>query len=82
MTEAEILQELTGIFREVFDDPALVIAPGTAARHIKDWDSARMVMLVLAVEQKFGIRMRGREIDALRCVGDFVDLIQRHIHAA
>jgi acyl carrier protein len=34
-----------------------------------------MVYLILAVEDRFEIRMRGREIDALRCVGDWVRLI-------
>jgi acyl carrier protein len=35
-----------------------------------------MVLLVLAVEERFEIRMRSREIDALRCVGDWAKLIE------
>jgi len=45
------------------------------ARDIPSWDSAKMVMLILAVEESFDVRFRSREIDALRSVGDWVRLI-------
>lgn len=75
MTEAEIYRELTGIFRDLFSDPAIVLTAETSARDIEDWDSARMVSIILAVEGAFGFEMRSREIDDLRCIGDFVALI-------
>jgi acyl carrier protein len=78
MTDAEILSLLTEIFRKAFGDASLVLAPATTARDIAGWDSAMMVMLVLAVEERFGIRMRSREIDALKSIGDFVTLIAAH----
>jgi acyl carrier protein len=81
MTPAEILSELTGIFRDCFDDPAIAIEATTTARDIPAWDSAKMVMLILAVEERFNVRMRSRDIDALRCVGDWVRLIETHLAA-
>jgi acyl carrier protein len=78
MTESEILQELTGIFRECFDDQTILLAPAISARDIPAWDSAKMVMLIVAVEERFAIRMRSREIDSLRCVGDWVALIRSY----
>jgi acyl carrier protein len=78
MTAPDILSELTAIFRDCFDDEAIVLVPTTSARDIPGWDSANMVLLILAVEERFEIRMRSREIDALRCVGDWVKLIEAH----
>jgi acyl carrier protein len=74
---ASILASLTDIFRAHFGDDHLVLEPSTSARDIAGWDSAQMVLLVIAVEERFGIHMRSREIDALNCVGDWIDLIER-----
>jgi acyl carrier protein len=76
MDVPETLRELTAIFRNCFDDETIVLSPATSARDIPAWDSAKMVMLILAVEERFGITMRSKEIDALRCVGDWVNLIE------
>jgi acyl carrier protein len=76
MSEAEIYRRLTLIFRDVFDNPTIVLRPQTSARDIKGWDSARMVAIILAVEDMFQFEMRSREVDRLRCVGDFVALIR------
>jgi acyl carrier protein len=78
MTASSILGELTALFRDCFDDENIVLAPSTSADDIPDWDSAKMVQLILAVEDRFAIRMRSREIDALRCVDDWVKLIEAH----
>jgi acyl carrier protein len=76
MTASDILSGLTAIFRDCFDDETIVLLPSTSARDIPGWDSAKMVLLILAVEERFEIRMRSREIDSLRCVGDWVKLIE------
>jgi acyl carrier protein len=80
VTAEDILAVLTDIFRDCFGDPTLVLKARTSARDIVDWDSGKMVHLVITVEDRFGITMRSREIDALRNVGDWVKLLQaRHV---
>ena len=76
MSKAEIYQKLTEMFREFFDDPAIVLRPETSARDIDGWDSAKMVTIIIGVEEAFGFEARSHEIDRLQCVGDFVALIQ------
>ncbi|WP_020176578.1 acyl carrier protein [Methyloferula stellata] len=76
MTQPDLLAALTEIFRENFDDEKLVLTMKTTAGDIAGWDSAKMVMLVLAVEERFDVRFRSREIDALRSIGDWVALIE------
>jgi acyl carrier protein len=72
---ATTLDRLVPVFRNVFDDDSLVIGPSTSAADIPDWDSQSHIILILQVEQEFGIRFRTSELDVLRNVGDFVKLI-------
>jgi acyl carrier protein len=82
MTRDEISGALTAIFRETFADPAMLLRPELTAADVPGWDSLKMVMIFMAVEERFGIRLRTREMDALACVGDFLDLIERKTGAA
>jgi acyl carrier protein len=71
-TESEVLSELSGIFREVFDDDALVITSSTTAEDIPLWDSLHHINLIMAVEGHFGIKFRTGEIEKMTNVGDLV----------
>lgn len=82
MTETEILAALTEILREAFGDDTLTVTPETTAKDVPGWDSIRMVSILIAVEDRFGIKTRSREIDRLRSVGDFVALIRAKQEAA
>ena len=70
----DILQELTPIFREVFDDDGIVLTRETTANDIDAWDSLSHMNMVMAVEVRFGIRFALGELPALRNVGDLADL--------
>jgi len=80
-TRNELLAGLTRIFRENFDDETLVLTPATTVHDIKGWDSAKMVFLILAVEESFDVRFRSKEINALRSIGDWLSLIEEHRRA-
>jgi acyl carrier protein len=75
MTETEVYDKLTLIFREFFDDPALVLRPEMSPRDIDGWDSAKTVTILLEIEESFGFEMSSDEIDGLRCVADFATVI-------
>lgn len=77
MTSDEIDTRLTDIFREVFDDPAMTLRPDMTARDVAGWDSGRMVEILMATEEAFGITFTTREVDALARVGDLADTIAR-----
>ena len=72
MIEAEVYQ----IIRDVLMNDDLVLTPATSAGDVEGWDSVAQVSIILAVEGHFGVRMKSREIDRLRNVGDFVRLIE------
>jgi acyl carrier protein len=75
MTRDAIYTDLTAVMRDVFDDEDISISSGTTAQDIPGWDSQAHVMLIVAVEQRFGIRFRTAEFETLHNVSDFVDLI-------
>jgi acyl carrier protein len=77
VTRSDLLAALTQIFRENFDNESLALTLATTRRDVSGWDSAKTVLLVLAVEERFDIRLRSKEIDALRSIGDWLDLIEK-----
>ena len=76
MTEAEIYAGLAEVFHEAFGDDSLVLTPQTSASDVKGWDSVKMVSIILGVEQHFDIRLRSREVDRLKNVGDLAALVK------
>jgi acyl carrier protein len=77
MTETTtVLSELTELFRDLFDEETLVLTSETTADHVDGWDSQMHVMLIVAAEQRFGIKFRTAELESLRNVGQFVQLIE------
>lgn len=80
MTDQEIYAGLTEIFQDAFSDSQIALKPETTARDVPGWDSVKMVSLIIATEERFGIKMRSREIDKLESVGDFVSLIRSKLN--
>jgi acyl carrier protein len=76
MSDDAIYSELTGIFHEVFDDDLLVLNPKMTAADVKGWDSFKQVEILMAVQERFGLKLRSREIDGLTCVGDLAEIIK------
>ena len=68
-----ILQILTSIFREIFDDDELNINRETTALDIEEWDSLNQIKIILACEKALNVRLKPREITAMENIGDMID---------
>lgn len=79
MTESEIYNSLGTLFSEIFLRDDIALTKATSARDIDGWDSFKQIEIVMAVEERFGIKLQTREIDGLRNVGDLVSLIDRKV---
>lgn len=79
LTEEEILNNLQGIFRTVFDDDTLIVNSQTNSEDIEDWDSLEQINLLVAIEKFFNIKFDISEISNLLVVGDMVNLIKRKV---
>ena len=74
-TGPDVLRRLTDVFRDVLDQPGLVLTRETTADQFEGWDSLTNVRLMVAAEMEFGTRFDTAGINSLRNVGDLVDLI-------
>jgi acyl carrier protein len=73
------LEQLTPIFREVFDDDGIVLNRKTTADDIDAWDSLSHMNLIVAVELKFRVKFALGELQSLKNVGDLVDLVDKKL---
>ncbi len=73
--QARILEEVATLLRDIFAREDLAVTPATTAADVPGWDSIKQIEIVVAAEEKYGIRMKAREVDGLRSVGDLVALI-------
>ncbi len=71
-----IFEQLTEVFRDVFDDDELVIDASTTAQDVEGWNSLAHIRLVVSIEKAFKLRFSAAEIGNLKNVGDMVELIR------
>jgi acyl carrier protein len=76
MIDNEVLSTVREIFRDIFDEPSLMINESTNSDSISDWDSINHINLVTSIEKEFGIRFSLGELEALKNVGDILTLIE------
>ena len=72
----EVVRRLAEVFQETFDDPGLEIRDSMTAADVDEWDSLQHIVLVLAVEREFRIRLNPAEVGKLENVGRMIDLLQ------
>ena len=75
----EVYDKLTGIFREVFDDPDINLTPETTANDIEEWDSLTHINLILMVELRFDIEFSQKEVMRFRNVGQMAECIKEKL---
>lgn len=71
----KILDAITPIFRDVFDEPSLILTESTSANDVKNWDSLNHITLIVELEDLSGMSLSTDELVNLKNVGDFVQLL-------
>ena len=77
MENNEIVSRLTPIFRDVFDDDALVVTEGMSAVDVPTWDSLSNINMIIAVEKAFAVKFSIKDVRNLKNVGELLELIKR-----
>jgi len=62
MNTAQIYNQLTDIFHEVFEDQTVVPTPEMTASDVKEWDSFNHINLMIAIETRFKIKFKTAEL--------------------
>ena len=74
-----VMEQLVPVFRMVFDDDDIQIAPEMNANDIEGWDSLSHINLIVAIETTFNIRFAPKELLTLRNIGDLSSCVERKI---
>lgn len=77
LDEQEILNSLSEIFNDVFFLDEIVLEITLSQKDIPGWDSFNHINLVMAVEEKFGIKINIQKMQELKSVEDFLNEIRR-----
>ena len=70
-----IIEKLTEVFRDVFDDESIVINENTTSSDIEEWDSIEHINLIGAVENEFSLTFKMKEVSGMKNVGEMIDII-------
>jgi len=79
MDSDTLLAQLQVIFRDVLDQPDLVLTRESNARTVEDWDSLAHINLVTAIQKTYKIKFALGELQNLKNVGDMIDLIEQKL---
>lgn len=72
----DLLDRLNQIFCEVFDDDDIRISMEMTADDVEGWDSLSHINLIVAIETKFDIRFKQKEVSSFKNIGDLYRCIQ------
>lgn len=75
-TADDLLSDLREIMIDVFDVDDIEVTRATSAEDVEEWDSLSHVRFIVAIERKYGFKFKNSEIEALKTVGDLVDIIK------
>jgi len=73
------LSELQEIFRDVLDQPDLILTRESNGNNVEDWDSLAHINLISSIENKYKVKFALGELQKLKNVGDMIDLIDKKL---
>ena len=78
MTREQIIEKLSPMVREVFDNPALVIDESMTPDTVDGWTSLAFMQLLAQVEETFGVKFKIFELVGIHTLGDLMAAIEKH----
>ena len=79
MIRNEIVEKITEIFRNVFDDKSIVLADSATADDIEDWDSLSHITLISEIEAAFDCKFSMKDLLGMKNVGEMIDRIEKSL---
>ena len=78
MTREQIIEKLSPMVREVFDNPTLVIDESMSPDNVDGWTSLAFMQLLAKVEETFGVKFKIFELVGIYTLGDLMAAIEKH----
>ncbi len=82
MEKQNILSELTGIFKKVFENDSVILQMDTTANDVDGWDSLTHTSMIVEVEKHFNVKFKLKEVLGFKNVGDMVNMIHTKLETA
>lgn len=79
MTRTEIMQKVTEIFHDVFDDDSIVLTDETTAADIEDWDSLTHITLITEIEDAFNFKFDMGDVLGMANVGEMITILEKNV---
>ena len=79
MSSDDRLPEIQEIFRDILDEPNLVLDRHSNAENVPDWDSLAHVNLITAIEKRYNVKFALGQLQQLHHVGDLLDLLDQKL---
>ena len=76
MERTEIVEKLTVIFRNVFNNENIVLRDDMTADDVDNWDSLTHMAMISEIEKCFSIKFKLKELNKLRQVGDLIAIVE------
>lgn len=76
MNRIDILEKLSIIFRETFNDNSIVLLDDMTPADVENWDSLTHMLMITKVEEIFGVKFKLKELNKLKRVGDIILLLE------
>lgn len=73
------VEDLSEVFKVVFDDEGLNVTEESSANDVEGWDSMTHVLLLSAIEEKYGIEFNQKEIRKFQAVGDLLNSVNNKL---
>ena len=79
---ASTFEQVQNIASDIFGIPADKITAQSSPETIENWDSMQHLNLVLAIEEKFGVRLEPEDIEQMKNIGAVAALVEKLQSAA
>ena len=73
------IEDLSEVFKIVFDDGELNVNEESSANDVEGWDSMTHVLLLSAIEEKYGIEFNQKEVRKFQTVGDLLNSVNNKL---
>ncbi len=80
MNYDKILEELNVIFISVLDNDDIKINGNTTAADYEEWDSLNNILLVVAIEKHFKVKITSADFQSWKNVGEMAKTIETRLN--
>jgi acyl carrier protein len=81
MDQSDVYEFLDIVLKKLFRRDDIVLHPKMTAKDVVGWDSFKQVEITLALEEKYDIRIRTRELNNVDDLSDLVNLVIQKVGA-